>query len=212
MQCHHQLGVHRQGAQNHPSNRQPSMKTLFRRCTPSRRFPRTLAPRSTPFLEMRRYCLKYLRYLFHRSRFELTASLLYFAACRVSQAHNVMDVDTLLCSAAISASQPSSAGCKSATQTSQMACAPVVLDSTRPNATKTASASGPKSTTPPAALDYCDRCACAVWEVPHLLFCLGCNAVKYCSKKCQKLAWRKHKTDCCGQHSKVCALPRDSFA
>lgn len=38
---------------------------------------------------------------------------------------------------------------------------------------------------------------CKEWfQKADLLFCTGCNAVKYCSKECQRQKWNDHKVDC----------------
>lgn len=40
--------------------------------------------------------------------------------------------------------------------------------------------------------EVCDRCR--MWT--KIFWCRGCFEAKYCSKKCQKEAWPKHKLRC----------------
>ncbi|EEY58441.1 uncharacterized protein PITG_01108 [Phytophthora infestans T30-4] len=50
-------------------------------------------------------------------------------------------------------------------------------------------------------LDCCGRCGAVQRFTPDnpegkLMTCGGCRSVAYCSRECQKKAWKKHKTDC----------------
>ena len=42
--------------------------------------------------------------------------------------------------------------------------------------------------------DKCEYCYNKNWK---LKYCKGCKNVRYCSRKCQKKHWIKHKTHCC---------------
>ncbi|KAG7386635.1 hypothetical protein PHYPSEUDO_015419 [Phytophthora pseudosyringae] len=51
------------------------------------------------------------------------------------------------------------------------------------------------------ALDCCSRCGAVQRFTPDnpegkLMTCGGCRSVAYCSRECQKKAWKKHKPDC----------------
>lgn len=53
----------------------------------------------------------------------------------------------------------------------------------------------------PPVLDCCGRCGAVQRFTPDnpegkLMTCGGCRSVAYCSRECQKKAWKKHKTDC----------------
>ncbi|CAH0473743.1 unnamed protein product [Peronospora belbahrii] len=50
-------------------------------------------------------------------------------------------------------------------------------------------------------LDCCGRCGAVQRFTPDnpegkLMTCGGCRSVAYCSRECQKKAWKKHKSDC----------------